>query len=165
MDMPPPPRPTDTLALFRQRLRAADSATRCLEAWCAERGIGAGPIRSLRRPSAPGAPDLRARLAALGGEAPRHRSVTLMRGDVALSDCDIWWLGSRLDPAMRAELDTTDRPFGLVVAPLRPVRQVVAESLPPPGGEHGLEQEALLLARGRPIAVVRERYRAALLAG
>ena len=153
--------PAPALAEFRARLAAAGSATRCLEDWCAERGLGAGPVRSLRRAPLPDAPDMARLLGAEG--ATRHRSVTLMRGNVALSDCDVWWLETRLGPGMAAALEETDLPFGQVVAPLAPVRRMVldrAAAVP-----HALEVRAVLEAGGRPFAVVREFYRAALFAG
>ena len=143
---------------FRSRLARAASATRCLEQWCAEHGLGTGSIRSLRRVPLPDAPGLSALLGATG--ALRHRTVTLMRGNVALSDCDVWWLEQRLDPGMAAALARTDRPFGQVVAPLAPVRRILLDRGAP--APHALEVHAVLEASGRPFAVVREFYRAAL---
>lgn len=147
------------LAAFRRRLAAAGSATRCLLAWCEEHGIGRGPVTSHRRAPLPGAPDLARMLDAPG--PPRHRSVTLMRGAVALSDCDVWWVDARLAPGMAATLDATDLPFGIVVAPLRPTRRLLLER--PAAAPHLFEVQALLEADGRPFAAVREFYRAALL--
>ena len=149
------------LAAFRARLARSASATRCLAEWCAERGIGTGPVRSLRRAPLPDAPDLAALLGMQGGM--RHRSVTLMRGEVALSDCDVWWLEARLGPGMAAALEETDLPFGQVVAPLAPVRRTVLDRTA--DAPHALEVRAVLEAEGRPLAVVREFYRAALFAG
>lgn len=156
------------MAGFAQRLRRATSATRLLAAWCAERGIGEGPIRIERhaRPIAdiPTA-EVSALLDAEAAAEIRHRCVTLRRGAVALSDCDIWWLPARLDPAMQAELDATDHPFGLVVAQLHPTRRILAETVLPSDGLHALEHRALLLtgdAARRPFALVQESYRQVL---
>ncbi|MBW6397133.1 hypothetical protein KPL78_04695 [Roseomonas sp. HJA6] len=156
------------MAAFAQRLRRAASATRLLAAWCAERGIGEGPIR-IERHASPLADIPAAEVAALlDAEATaeiRHRCVTLRRGAVALSDCDIWWLPARLAPAMQAKLDATDHPFGLVVARLHPTRRMLSETVLPPGGPHALEHRALLLTGDvapRPFALVRESYRRVL---
>ncbi|MBR0683752.1 hypothetical protein GXW74_24965 [Roseomonas eburnea] len=167
--LPSGPEAAGPLAEFAHRLRRTASATRLLASWCAERDIGDGPIRVERHAvpaSAPGAEVITALLGAGGPDGVRHRRVTLRRGGAALSDCDIWWLPSRLDPTMQAELDGTDRPFGLVVEGLHPIRRMLSEAILPPGGPHILEHRALLLAgtgAPRPIAMVRELYRRALI--
>ena len=150
------------IAHFLDGLRGAASATRFLESWCAQRGLGAGPIRSRRL--SPPAPDAGAEalLAASPWERPEARRVTLMRGAEALSDCEIRWLGTRLTPAMREALARTDTPFGVVVASLRPERRLLAGHVLPPGDEHALDCTALVVAGGRPLAVARERYRRVL---
>lgn len=153
-----------SVAPFLRGLRGADSATRFLEAWCARQGLGEGPIRSLRRDPPPPDDAAEALLAPAVGERAEARRVTLMRGTVALSDCEIRWIGARLAPAMRQALAETDTPFGLVVAPLAPERRMLAERALPPGGPHAIDCRALVLAGGRPIAVVRESYRWALFA-
>jgi hypothetical protein len=153
--------PAPALAAFLARLAAARSATDCLEAWCRERGLGAGPMRILRRAPLPDAPDAASLLGSPG--AIRHRSVTLMRGDTALSDCDLWWRADRLMPEMAAALEATDLPFGRVVAPLAPLRRLVLQRMASP--PHALEVQAVLEAAGRPLAFVREFYRLALFAG
>ncbi len=157
--------PTDALEDLARRLRESSSATRVLAAWCAERGIGEGPIRAQRHPALPAIPEMAgvaARLGADPAEPLRHRRVTLWRGTAALSDCDLWWRPTQLAPAMQAELDATDRPFGLVVAALRPMRRTLSETLLPAGGMHVLDHGALLLAgtpEPRAFALVREQYR------
>lgn len=150
------------LAAFRDRLRQAASATGLLQAWCEARGIGEGPVRALRHPGPAEPLPAEAAHWLLAPGAPQdvlHRRVTLLRGTVGLSDCDIWWLPSRLTPEMQATLDSTDRPFGAVVEALRPVRRVLAETLLPQGGPHGLEVQAQLVAGPGPIALARESYR------
>jgi hypothetical protein len=149
------------LAAFRARLAAANSATRCLEAWCAERGLGAGPVLIRRRQPLPDPPDLAALLGP--AETVRHRSVTLLSGALALADCDLWWVESRLPPAMAARLAATEQPFGLVVAPLAPRRRLLREG--PAPAPHAWEVEALIEAGQAPIAAVRERFRAVLFGG
>jgi len=152
------------VAHFLDGLRAAASATRFLESWCARRGLGAGPVRSRRLPPPPPDAAAEALLAPAPWERPEARRVTLMRGAVALSDAEIRWLGTRLTPAMQEALARTDTPFGVVVAPLAPERRMLAERVLPPGDAHALDCTALVLAGGRPIAVARERYRRALFA-
>lgn len=160
----PLPGAVEPLATLARRLRETRSATRLLAAWCAERGIGEGPIRAERHPAPPVPPEaasIAALLAAGPATALRHRRVTLWRGAAALSDCDIWWLPGCIAPSMQHELDTTDRPFGSVVETLHPMRRTLTEVLLPAGGVHVLDHRALLLAGSpaRPFALVRERYR------
>ena len=90
----------------------------------------------------------------------------LLRGDLVLSEADNWFLPCRLPAEMARALHTTDMPFGAIVAPLQPSRRTfrvaIAPALLDPGAV--LEHRAVLLdAQGRPLAVVRERYRSALL--
>ncbi|WP_188968989.1 hypothetical protein [Neoroseomonas lacus] len=160
----PLPGAEEPIATLARRLRETTSATRLLAAWCAERGIGEGPIRAERHPALPTPPEAAAIAVLLEADRTtplRHRRVTLWRGAAALSDCDIWWLPGRIAPSMRHALDTTDRPFGLVVEALHPTRRTLAEALLPGGGAHVLDHRALLLAGSppRPCALVRERYR------
>lgn len=156
----PDPAPMDGMRIvigrFLEGLRSAPSATRFLESWCAARGIGAPPIVSRRRAPLPDPPPPPPLL----GVAPRHRSVTLYRGSVALSDCDVWWAEGRLAPAMTTALAETEQPFGTVVAPLAPRRRILAHR--PAAPPHALEVRAVLEAGGEPFALVREFYRAAL---
>jgi chorismate-pyruvate lyase len=132
-----------------------------LEAWCAEHGVGHGAIRVQRVPAPPLPPDAETLdlLRPEPGEIPQHRRVVLMRGAVALSEAENWYLPQRLPPAMRDVLETTDLPFGVVVEPLRPTRRTLRAE---PGAE-GLLLRAVVLREGeRPIAVVQERYLPAL---
>ncbi len=105
-----------------------------------------------------------------------------------LSEAENWYLPGRLTPDMNHTLETSDTPFGRVVAPLDPYRQTFAarllwsplpegwerspRSVPPclssgplaiPGAL--FEHRAVLLGRdNRPIAEVHEVYQGALLA-
>lgn len=162
LSFPNPAAEAAPLAAFRDRLREAASATGLLQTWCEARGIGEGSVRALRHPGPAEPLPAEATHMLLPPGAPhhvRHRRVTLLRGAAGLSDCDIWWLPSRLTPEMQAALDSTDRPFGTVVEALRPTRRVLAETVLPPGGPHGLEVTALLMAGAGPIALARESYR------
>ena len=90
----------------------------------------------------------------------------LLRGGLVLSEADNWFLPCRLPAAMAQALHTTDVPFGAIVAPLQPCRRTFRVAIAPDARDPGvvLEHRAVLLdAQGHPLAVVRERYRAALI--
>ncbi|WP_376099395.1 hypothetical protein ACE7GA_11210 [Roseomonas sp. CCTCC AB2023176] len=148
------------------RLLRSDSAVRTLQEWCEERCIGEGRIRLVRAAGEgePTPPGLLGHLEGEDGEIVRHRRVVLTRGAVGLSDCDLWWLPGRLPRRLAEALDTTDHPFGLIVAPMRPRRRTVFVDVM--RGRHVLEHQVVVevpVEPGtRPVAVVRERYRLAL---
>jgi chorismate-pyruvate lyase len=185
---------TQALALVQglnAEILASRSATATLEKWCREHDLALDPRVVAEvlagEPRAPSA-DQRQRLRADSGEVVRYRRVRLRCGDHVLSEAENWYLPGRLTPAMNRALETSDTPFGRVVAPLEPYRQTFMArllwsplpegwerspySLPPcvssgplsiPGAlfEHG----AVLLGRdNRPIAEVHEVYQGALLA-
>jgi hypothetical protein len=156
-------------ALLRHILRGP-TATLAMARWCAGRGIDDGLLLArVDRTSPPCfAPGIL--LDAMGVVGPtrlRHRRVTLVRGGTALSDCDLWWLPDSLPAAVTLALDTTDQPFGMLVAPLRPMRRTVETRIRAAAAEHVLEIGAVVLAGGAgrrvPVAAVQERYRTALL--
>lgn len=129
-----------------QRLNAAvlssDSATATLRAWCAEHGLAGDPtIRAERDATVvrPPSPETARRLAVGGPEQVRHRFVRLRCGPVLLSEADNWYVPERLTAEMNRVLETTDTPFGTVVAALRPTRRTEAVEqlweLLPPGWE------------------------------
>jgi BASS family bile acid:Na+ symporter len=155
------------IVAFSQRLLASGSATRTLKAWCAEHRVGDGPVQAARHACTPEPPEaaLLAALALAPGEALRHRRVTLIRGALALADCEVWWVPARLDPAMVEALEATATPFGAVTAPLRTARRTLFATALPADPAHLLEHRAVLVPAGatRPIAALRERYRRTLL--
>jgi hypothetical protein len=83
-----------------------------------------------------------------------------------LSEAQNWYVPARLTPAMNAVLDTSDTPFGTVVAPLHITRRTLAADMlwrhgakPPPAL---FRHRALVLdGAGRPIAEVIETYQRA----
>lgn len=163
-------RPPATAAALLRAIQRGPTATRALGRWCEQRGLGEGPVHAsvLRDRPAMIAPDiLLDALEVVGPTRLRHRRATLRRGEVALADCDLWWLPDRLPAAVTAALDATDQPFGALVAPLRPRRCSVETWIAGAGAAHVLEIGAVVLARRAggplPVAVVRERYRGALL--
>ncbi len=95
----------------------------------------------------------------LKAEAVCHRRVILLAAGVAVSDADLWYVPARLADGMAETLTATDTPFGIVVRPLRPTRELLSARFCAPGEPYVLEHEALLRdAAGRPIALVMERY-------
>ncbi|HEY4252965.1 MAG TPA: hypothetical protein VGM87_17275 [Roseomonas sp.] len=163
--MRPAPSPPASLDALSARLLAARSATRTLEAWCAEHRIGDGAVRArvakMETPLPPDAETL-ALLRPEPGEALHHRRVVLARGAVALTEAENWYLPQRLTPAMRHALATTEIPFGVAVEALHPMRRTVHVAREAGGLLH---RALVLTGNGRPIAVVHERYLPALLPG
>lgn len=185
---------TQALALVQglnAEILASRSATATLERWCRDHALAPEPrVVAEVMAGAPPAPtaEQRRRLGADSGEVVRYRRVRLRCGEQVLSEAENWYLPGRLTPEMNRALETTDTPFGRVVAPLEPHRQTfaarllwsplpegwerAADAAPPcrsagplaiPGAlfEHG----AVVVARdGRPIAEVHEVYQRGLLA-
>ena len=107
-------------------LLASRSATRVLEAWCADHAMAADPRLKAERVPGPDKPldaPGRARLALGPDEPVRYRHVKLTCGTHVLSDADNWYVPARLTPAMNEALDTTDTSFGTAVAPLGVTRE------------------------------------------
>jgi chorismate-pyruvate lyase len=95
----------------------------------------------------------------LSADTVCHRRVMLLADGVAVSEADLWYVPARLTQAMAATLTETDTPFGIVVRPLRPTRELLSARFSAPGEAFVLEHEALLRdAAGRPLALVMERY-------
>jgi hypothetical protein len=175
--------PADVAALVRQlsdHLLQTSTATRALHAWCAARSLSTGPITVVKQtPAQPPYPDDEAldELRPEQQERIGYRRVRLVRGALVLSEADNWFMPDRLPPEVREVLETTDVPFGTAIAQLQPWRRTsfvrfadlsgapatVAEDRP---AMTILEHRAVVLDRNhRPLSVVCERYRAALLGG
>lgn len=116
------------------------------------------------------------------GQVVRYRRVRLRCGEQVLSAAENWYVPGRLTGEMNRVLDSSDTPFGRVVAPLEPYRRTFHARLPwsplpegweraaatsPPCASSGplavpddlLEHRALLYASdGQPIAEVHEVY-------
>lgn len=109
------------LPRFEKVLAAQDSATAALGQWCGTRGIAQPPtIRALadRAARRPASPAVRAALGVSRDELVAYRHVRLACGDTVLSVAHNWYVPARLTPEMNTLLETTDTPFGKVVAPL-----------------------------------------------
>jgi hypothetical protein len=94
-----------------------------------------------------------------------HRRVVLHAAGRPVSDADLWYVPARLWPGMAETLLTTAIPFGSVVAPMRPRRELLSFRFGAPDAAHALEHRALLRDQaGAPMALVHEYYRRAALA-
>jgi chorismate-pyruvate lyase len=154
------------------QLLASRSATATLEAWCRDHHLADDPrivahVRSGvdRPPTA----EQRQRLDVTGRDAVAYRRVDLECGARVLSRADNWYVPARLTPEMNRILQTTDTPFGKVVAALLPSRETFAVKLwwsdsTQPVTETLFEHRAVLYANDRrPFSEVDEMYQRALL--
>ncbi len=110
------------------------SVTAALQVWCEMRGLGEGDLfADLHADS--GKLDLPPlgvnMLLPKQGETIRHRSITLMRGDVPLLDADNWYIPDRLPEHARVLLETTDTPFGKALEGTIQNRETFSMLLPP----------------------------------
>lgn len=173
------------LERFNNELLASRSATAVLEAWCREHQM-ATPARIVAVVSH-GKLKLASAMVRQTLEVPtngqlRYRHVSLVCGRRVLSEADNWYVPSRLAPAMNRALDTSDIPFGRVIAPLMPERRTLSvewlwSPLAPRGTHSGtapnralrippfiLRHRAVVLdGKHRPVAFVVETYTDAVL--
>lgn len=164
----------DSVRALDRMLQAADSATVALETWCDARGLAPAPvrltvqaeIRDRRLPPAFVAEALRLR----ADQPVCYRRVSLLVGGQRLSQAENWYAACRLTPAMNRTLETTDIPFGHVVAPLGISRRTLDSRMsgldkdPETPAETILSHTAVVMrGDGRPVSVVREYYDAFLL--
>lgn len=149
---------TTAFDAFVADLTAGGVVTRVLEAWAG------GPVRAERVTAPPiaASAETRARLRVAADTPIEYRHVRLMSEGVLLSEADNWFVPDRLSAGMRAALDKSDTPFGIVIAPLRPRRETLAcDRL---AGDPMLLIRAFVLSGdGAPLAYVEERYRRAVI--
>jgi chorismate-pyruvate lyase len=169
------------------RILRSRSATAALLAWCEEHQLASGPVTVVRRlHGSAGAADSRilSKLNPEPGEPISYREVSLIRDRVVLAEAQNWFRPQRLKPSMLEALESTDLPFGTVIAPLRPRRQTFfvayydastcgqrpkesSSHLDPIGDDPAIlfEHRAVVSdeEHNRPLAVVRELYRAELI--
>jgi hypothetical protein len=111
------------------RLIGGATATETLLAWCEEHGLSHGPITvDVRQRFSPAvvADDVLTALEPVFGETIHYRQVRLMRGSLPLVAAENWFVPQRLAAGMNDLLQTTDAPFGTVIAPLHPSRRTLA---------------------------------------
>jgi chorismate-pyruvate lyase len=194
----PPPWPdtftarVEALALLQTLnadLLAARSSTTTLETWCRDHRLAASPQivadNAGGTPIAPTNEQLQ-RLGVPTSSEVKYRHVRLRCGATVMSEADNWYVPARLTADMNRALETTDAPFGRVVAPLQPFRRTFSMTMLwtplPDGWERGgtataagtgpleipaalFEHRALLSTKdGLPFSEVREVYQRGVLA-
>jgi chorismate-pyruvate lyase len=160
--------PQPRLADFEAVLARHDSATQALEEWCAANRIADPPqIRARKLGATSNDPPrrMRRRLGLSAEEPFALRHVRLSCGGAVLSVAWNWYVPSRLTPAMNEALQTTDAPFGKVVAPLgfrrEPLATVTGRAENCPQGTISTHRARLVLPDGKPMAYLIECYTAA----
>ena len=166
------------------------SATASLESWCRDHRLAIDPTivaRVVTSVTRLADTITRQRLEVGPADEVKYRRVQLRCGSRLLSEADNWYVPARLTREMNHVLETTETPFGKVVAPLEPYRRTFAVHLLwtplPPGWEQSaaapsataggtlvippalFEHRAVLYMREhRPFSEVHEVYQRDLLA-
>ena len=170
-----------SMETLNAEILASRSATATLETWCATQGLG-GAIKAERVAGVekPLRPEQRQHLAIGPDEPVKYRRVRLTCGSHVMSEADNWYVPSRLTAEMNRLLETTDTPYGKVVAPLAPTRRTFGVEVlwqvlprdwathPPPPDQADetldiplilFEHHAIVVdASNRPLAEVEEHY-------
>jgi ketosteroid isomerase-like protein len=161
-----------SIQALNAEILGSQSATATLESWCREHHL-ADPPRIVAHvvPGVHRTPS-RDQLRHLDVGAPRevtHRRVRLQCGTHTLSEADNWYVPARLTADMNRSLETSDTPFGKVVAALQPYRRTFAVKVLWSDGTRPIpdalfEHDAVLYTRdARPFSEVSEVYRRDLL--
>ncbi len=172
-------------------LLAGNSATLVLERWCQQHALATPPVlvaQKIAGAAAAASDGQRRHLLVAAAEPLRYRRVELRCGPQLLSVADNWYVPGRLTPEMNRLLEATETPFGRVVLPLQPRREVLSAALLwlplPKGWESSAPQRSAGRFSGRleipsalfehraivytgdhlPIAEVREVYQRGILA-
>ena len=153
------------LPAFEHSLAAQDSATAALGEWCRAQAIADPPTIRAERVTGedlPAGAAIRRVLDVDGNQPLGYRHVRLTCGATTLSVAHNWYVPSRIPPAMNRVLDTTDTPFGKVVAPLGFTRERLTSRR---GAAQGCPRDTVLSHRallrlpdGRPLSLVVECY-------
>ena len=150
----------------------SQSATATLESWCRDHHLADAPrvvaqvVRGAHR--TPSREQLR-RLDVGAERDVAYRRVRLQCGARILSEADNWYVPARLTAEMNRSLETSDTPFGRVVAPLQPHRRTFAVKVlwsdaTQPIPDTLFEHHAVLYTRDdTPFSEVAEVYRRDLL--
>jgi chorismate-pyruvate lyase len=146
--------------LLHEALLASPSATAVLRALFGE------PVEIERVATAAPAPASPCAVLVVSDPAAiAHRQVVLRAAGRPVSDAALWYVPGRLWPGMADTLRTTPIPFGSVVAPMQPRREMLAFRFGAADEVHALAHRALLRDQaGAPIALVHEFYRREALA-
>ena len=150
----------------------SQSATATLESWCRDHHLADTPRIVARLVPGVHRTPSREQLRRLDVGAERdvsYRRVRLQCGTHILSEADNWYVPARLTAEMNRSLETSDTPFGRVVASLQPYRRTFAVKVlwsdgtrPIPGSL--FEHDAVLYTRdAKPFSEVSEVYRRDLL--
>ena len=159
------------LGQFERLLATHDSATAALTEWCETRGI-ANPamIRAVRVEKSDYAlpAGIGEMMDIAAGDRLQVRHVRLLCGQLVLSEAINVYVASRLSEPMNRTLESTDTPFGRVIAPLGFTRERLAsfhgQAADCPAGTVLTQRALLRLSDGRPISALLECYTAAILA-
>jgi chorismate-pyruvate lyase len=153
-------------------LAANDSATVALGQWCDARRIAEpSVIRALadRTAQSAASPAIRGTLGVSESDTVVYRHVRLACGSAVLSIAHNWYVPARLTPEMNHTLESSETPFGKVVAPLGFMRERLAaqrgKMAECPSGTVLSHRAVLKLADGRAISLVVECYTRANIRG
>jgi chorismate-pyruvate lyase len=113
------------------QLLSHDSATLTLERWCEDHRLAdPAKISATRLKDTKEPPEtVRKQLNVTAADKLGYRHVLLKCGTLVLSEADNWYVPARLTREMNQTLDTTDTPFGKVVAPLQFQRHTISSQL------------------------------------
>jgi chorismate-pyruvate lyase len=116
------------LQTLNGQLLSNRSATAVLEEWCADHHMA--PVskitaRLINEQDKTLSEDTRKRLRLKFSDRVKYRHVQLSCGSHVLSEADNWYVPSRLTDQMNRELNSSDRPFGKIIAPLNPYRRTM----------------------------------------
>lgn len=148
---------------LNRHLMAHGTATAALVQWCRMYGLSDGRIRTcVLDQSLPAKPSD-------GRRGIGYRRVELLSGPHVLSAAEIRFRCEALSPDMLFALQSSDKPFGAVVAPLGPRRittfaEILSVSTEDHPGSVLVHHATVVDGRGRPIARVREVYQTVLVA-
>ena len=141
------------------RILSSRSATATLEGWCRDHQLAESPTivaDLVRATPTPATPEQRQRLQVNEHEPITYRRVRLRCGARVLSEAENWYVPARLTAEMNRLLETTDTPFGRVVAGLEPYRQTFGATLlwsPLPDGWESPNGAPLPQSAGRSLTM------------
>jgi chorismate-pyruvate lyase len=166
-------------AELSERLLRADSATRELEQWCQQHGIGDGRIVAIRQadesPERLDDHSLDVLNNYRAAKSASFRRVRLITAGIAVVEALNWYFPANLTAEMREQLLTTEMPFGHVIAQLHPRRHTFFVRHSPPARQAGPQQGAngspfafehhaiVRSVDASPLAIVHERFLTTLL--